>query len=193
MVRAEGRSFCAGAHFRSDDAPDPTQGTSFETQTGALPQRVGHPHLRVPPVPLVAAVHGAAIGAGFGLALACDVCVTGRGGWFQANFVRLGIHPGFALSTTSKRSCEPARTWPSALPNSRRLFWVVPGAASGAACEAHWPVPEGKTSAQRVSGPPKSAWSRVNQSYCSGCVTAPRLTGGGRLLAASARASTGAR
>ncbi len=51
------------------------------------------------PVPLVAAVQGAAIGAGFGLALACDLCVVGELGWFQANFVRLGIHPGFALST----------------------------------------------------------------------------------------------
>ena len=78
--------------------PTATQGTSFETQTGAFYAQA----IRIfeSPVPLVAAVHGAAIGAGFGLALACDVCVTGRDGWFQANFVRLGIHPGFALSTT---------------------------------------------------------------------------------------------
>jgi len=98
VVCSEGRSFCAGADFRSDDAPDPTHGASFETQTGAFYAQA----IRIfeSPVPLVAAVHGAAIGAGFGLALACDLCVIGRGGWFQANFVRLGIHPGFALSTT---------------------------------------------------------------------------------------------
>src|ERR1039458_3921407 len=46
--------------------------------------------------------------------------------------------------------------WPSALPNSRRLFWFVPGAASGAACAAQRPEPETKTSAQRGSGPPRS-------------------------------------
>ncbi len=58
---------------------------------------------------MVAAVHGAAIGAGFGLALACDVRVVGAGGWFQANFVRLGIHPGFALSTVLPAVVGPAR------------------------------------------------------------------------------------
>jgi enoyl-CoA hydratase/carnithine racemase len=57
----------------------------------------------------VAAVQGAAIGAGFGLALACDLCVVGERGWFQANFVRLGIHPGFALSTTLPRAVGPGR------------------------------------------------------------------------------------
>jgi enoyl-CoA hydratase/carnithine racemase len=61
------------------------------------------------PVPLVAAVQGAAIGAGLGLALACDLCVVGELGWFQANFVRLGIHPGFALSTTLPRVVGPGR------------------------------------------------------------------------------------
>ena len=61
------------------------------------------------PVPVVAAVHGAAIGAGFGLALACDVRVMGAGGWFQANFVRLGIHPGFALSRVLPDVIGPAR------------------------------------------------------------------------------------
>ena len=61
------------------------------------------------PLPLVAAVQGAAIGAGFGLALACDICVVGELGWFQANFVRLGIHPGFALSTTLPRVVGPGR------------------------------------------------------------------------------------
>jgi enoyl-CoA hydratase/carnithine racemase len=58
---------------------------------------------------VVAAVQGAAIGAGFGLALACDLRVLGTGGWFQANFVRLGIHPGFALSTVLPAVLGPAR------------------------------------------------------------------------------------
>jgi enoyl-CoA hydratase/carnithine racemase len=107
VLCSEGRSFCAGADFRSGDAPDPTDRGGFEKQTAAFYQQA----VRVfeSPVPLVAAVQGAAIGAGFGLALACDLCVVGELGWFQANFVRLGIHPGFALSTTLPAVVGPGR------------------------------------------------------------------------------------
>ena len=107
VVCSEGRSFCAGADFRSGDAPDPTDQGNFEERTGAFYKQA----VRIfeSPLPLVAAVQGAAIGAGFGLALACDLCVVGELGWFQANFVRLGIHPGFALSTTLPRVVGPGR------------------------------------------------------------------------------------
>jgi enoyl-CoA hydratase/carnithine racemase len=107
VVCSEGRSFCAGADFRAGDAPDPTDDSGFETRTSAFYDQAAR--IFASPVPLVAAVHGAAIGAGFGLALACDVCVAGEGAWFQANFVRLGIHPGFALSTTLPRAVGPGR------------------------------------------------------------------------------------
>jgi len=107
VVCSEGRSFCAGADFRSGQAPDPTEQQSFEERTAAFYKQA----VRVfdSPVPLVAAVQGAAIGAGFGLALACDLCVVGELGWFQANFVRLGIHPGFALSATLPQVVGPGR------------------------------------------------------------------------------------
>lgn len=108
VLCSEGRSFCAGADFRSDQAPDPTDADAFARQTGAFYEQAAR--LFEAPVPLVAAVHGAAIGAGFGLALACDVRVVGERGWFQANFVRLGIHPGFALSLTVPRLVGPGRT-----------------------------------------------------------------------------------
>ena len=101
VLGSEGRSFCAGADFRSSEAPDPTVGRDFTETTGAFYRQA----VRVfaAPVPLVAAVQGAAIGAGFGLALACDLRVVGPGAFFQANFVRLGIHPGFALSAIVPR------------------------------------------------------------------------------------------
>jgi 2-(1,2-epoxy-1,2-dihydrophenyl)acetyl-CoA isomerase len=98
VVTANGRSFCAGADFRSPDAPDPTDGAGFERRTGAFYEQAAR--VFAAPLPTIAAVQGAAIGAGFGLALACDVRVVGSRAWFQANFVRLGIHPGFALSWT---------------------------------------------------------------------------------------------
>jgi 2-(1,2-epoxy-1,2-dihydrophenyl)acetyl-CoA isomerase len=107
VVASEGRSFCAGADFRSDDAPDPTDHDDFERRTGAFYAQAAR--VFGSPVPTVAAIQGAAIGAGFGLALACDVRVVGPRGWFQVNFVRLGIHPGFALSLTLPRTVGPGR------------------------------------------------------------------------------------
>ncbi len=107
VLAAEGRSFCAGADFKASDSPDPTDGGGFAAQTGAFYRQA----LRIfaAPVPLVSAVHGAAIGAGFGLALACDLRVVGRRAFFQANFVRIGIHPGFALSALLPRFVGPGR------------------------------------------------------------------------------------
>lgn len=107
VLASEGRSFCAGANFRSNEAPDPTEGGGFEAQTGAFYAQAAR--VFDSPLPVVAAIQGAAIGAGFGLALACDVRVVGADGWFQANFVRLGIHPGFALSTVLPQVIGPAR------------------------------------------------------------------------------------
>jgi enoyl-CoA hydratase len=46
------------------------------------------------PVPTVAAVNGPAIGAGFNLALACDVRIVGESAVFDSRFVHLPIHPG---------------------------------------------------------------------------------------------------
>lgn len=106
VLAAEGRSFCAGADFRSPVAPDPVAGDDFEKVTGAFYEQA----VRVfaAPVPVVAAVGGAAIGAGLGIALACDLRVAGERAWFQANFTRLGIHPGFALSATLPRLIGPS-------------------------------------------------------------------------------------
>jgi 2-(1,2-epoxy-1,2-dihydrophenyl)acetyl-CoA isomerase len=54
-------------------------------------------------VPIVAAVQGAAIGAGFGLALVADVRVTAPESRFAVNFSRLGFHPGFGISVLLPR------------------------------------------------------------------------------------------
>lgn len=53
--------------------------------------------------PIVAAVAGAAVGAGLGLALVADFRVSCAEARFSANFNRLGIHPGFGMSVTLPR------------------------------------------------------------------------------------------
>jgi enoyl-CoA hydratase/carnithine racemase len=50
--------------------------------------------------PIIAAVHGPAIGGGLGLALMADFRVTCAEATFSANFTKLGFHPGFGLTVT---------------------------------------------------------------------------------------------
>ncbi len=107
VLASEGRSFCAGANFRSASAPNPSAGSTFDDFARAFYGQASR--VFASPVPLVAAIHGPAIGAGLGLALACDLRVIGAGAWVQANFVHLGIHPGFALSVTLERLVGPGR------------------------------------------------------------------------------------
>jgi enoyl-CoA hydratase len=50
--------------------------------------------LRFAPVPTIAVVTGAAIGAGVNLPLACDIVVAGESARFDPRFLDVGIHPG---------------------------------------------------------------------------------------------------
>jgi 2-(1,2-epoxy-1,2-dihydrophenyl)acetyl-CoA isomerase len=51
-------------------------------------------------IPVVAAVQGAAIGGGLGVALSADFRVASPESRFAANFARLGFHHGFGLTVT---------------------------------------------------------------------------------------------
>ncbi|MGH6970440.1 MAG: enoyl-CoA hydratase/isomerase family protein, partial [Caulobacteraceae bacterium] len=53
--------------------------------------------------PIVAAVQGAAVGAGLGLALVADFRVGAPEARFASNFVKLGFHPGFGVTHTLPR------------------------------------------------------------------------------------------
>jgi enoyl-CoA hydratase/carnithine racemase len=88
VLCSEGRHFCAGA--------DLTSGT--ERTVGEL---YGHAvRLFEAELPVVAAVTGAAIGGGLGLALSADFRVASAESRFAANFSRLGFHHGFGLTVT---------------------------------------------------------------------------------------------
>jgi enoyl-CoA hydratase len=61
------------------------------------------------PCPALAALNGAAIGAGLCVALGCDLRVASREARLGLNFTRLGIHPGMGASWTLPRLVGPAR------------------------------------------------------------------------------------
>lgn len=62
------------------------------------------------PLPTVAAVNGAAVGAGCNLALACDLRIAGRSAVFDARFLRIGIHPGGGHTWLLDRAAGPQTT-----------------------------------------------------------------------------------
>jgi enoyl-CoA hydratase len=78
-------AFCAGA-----DLSD--LGRSKEAGLRAIYE--GFLRIARSPLPTVAAVNGAAVGAGMNLALCCDVRLVARSARFDTRFLQLGIHPG---------------------------------------------------------------------------------------------------
>jgi len=92
VLCSQGKHFCAGADFSSGDRSYTTE----ELYAAAV--RIFRARK-----PIVAAVQGAAIGGGLGLALAADFRVAAPEARFSANFARLGFHPGFGLSVTLPR------------------------------------------------------------------------------------------
>ncbi len=95
VLTSQGRVFCAGANFNA--GPD-DQDVRDPGQLYAQAMRLFRTKK-----PVVAAVQGAAVGAGLGLALSADFRVTCSEARFSANFNRLGFHPGFGLSVTLPR------------------------------------------------------------------------------------------
>src|ERR1700733_3385578 len=91
VLCAEGKHFCAGASLGSDD-------NGLHGGPGALYREAIR--LFEAGKPVVAAVHGAAIGGGLGLACSADFRVGCPEARFAANFARLGFHHGFGLSVT---------------------------------------------------------------------------------------------
>ncbi len=96
LLAAEGRNFCAGADFSA-----PARDTVGDREGGHLYQQAVRLFRTAKPV--VAAVQGAAVGGGLGLAMVADFRVASAESRFAANFNRLGFHPGFGLSVTLPR------------------------------------------------------------------------------------------
>ncbi len=101
VLQAEGKNFCAGADLvRSESAGG--LGSVNPLYDEAV-------RLFSAQKPIVAAVQGAAIGAGLGLAVVADFRIASPDAKFAANFVKLGFHPGFGLTHTLPRLIGPTK------------------------------------------------------------------------------------
>ncbi len=111
VLCAEGKHFCAGADF-SRAAEDRLSPGELYVQAIRLFRTAK---------PVVAAVQGAAIGGGLGLALSADFRVAAPSSKFAANFSRLGFHPGFGLTATL----------PRVVGQQKALEWMLTGERFG--------------------------------------------------------------
>ena len=100
VLASQGKAFCAGANFGSTDKADGERAAKLDQDEAILNlYREGNRLFRTRK-PIIAAVHGAAVGGGLGLAMMADFRVTCPEARFSANFTRLGFHPGFGLTVT---------------------------------------------------------------------------------------------
>ena len=97
VLTSAGKVFCAGADLVSPG------GVGAEGMQGINPLYVEAVRLFSAKKPIVAAIQGAAVGAGLGLALVADFRVAAPEARFTANFVKLGFHPGFGITYTLPR------------------------------------------------------------------------------------------
>jgi enoyl-CoA hydratase len=98
VVTGAAPAFCAGANLGN-----------LAEATGESLSKVYEGFLRIArsPLPTIAAVNGAAVGAGMNLALGCDVRIAARRAKFDTRFLNIGIHPGGGHTWMMRRIAGP--------------------------------------------------------------------------------------
>lgn len=100
VLCSEGKHFCAGANFGSNERAAELEKRTENDRNPLYDEAV---RLFRCKKPVIAAVQGAAVGGGFGLALMADFRVVCPATRMTANFVKLGFTPGFGLTHTLER------------------------------------------------------------------------------------------
>ncbi|MEY8015375.1 enoyl-CoA hydratase [Mycobacterium servetii] len=102
VVTGAGKAFCAGADLSALGAAGAGAAEAGLQRLYDGFMAVGNCRL-----PTIAAVNGAAVGAGLNLALAADVRIAGPGALFDARFQKLGLHPGGGATWMLQRAVGP--------------------------------------------------------------------------------------
>lgn len=111
VLHGAGRGLCAGSDLAGLAAIDDEGRAAFEADSGRLARTImAHPK------PILAAVHGFAIGGGLTLAAACDIVVTAPDARWSLPEVPIGLFPAWGLEAVTLRVGRPA---------ARRLSWGI--------------------------------------------------------------------
>ena len=101
VVTGSPPAFCAGANLGNlAEADGSSLGNIYE----------GFLRVARSPLPTIAAVNGAAVGAGMNLALGCDVRLAARRAKFDTRFLQIGLHPGGGHTWMFRRIAGPQAT-----------------------------------------------------------------------------------
>jgi enoyl-CoA hydratase len=102
VITGDGPAFCAGA-----DLSHLSSSATGGAEAGLRAIYEGFLRIGRSPLPTLAAVNGAAVGAGMNLALICDVRLAGHRARFDTRFLQLGLHPGGGHTWMSQRIAGP--------------------------------------------------------------------------------------
>jgi 2-(1,2-epoxy-1,2-dihydrophenyl)acetyl-CoA isomerase len=116
ILTGAGRAFCGGQDLEEATAPD-SQGPGHRLGTYYNPNLLA---LRALEKPVIAAVNGAAAGAGMGLALACDLRLLAEGATFVPAFSAIGLVPDSGTSWLTVALLGPSRAF-AWLTSGRRM------------------------------------------------------------------------
>lgn len=110
VLTGAGRAFCSGQDLGEAQAVDPDFGRILREEYEPMLRA-----LKDAPIPTLAAVNGAAAGAGANLALAADVVIAARSAVFVQAFARIGLIPDAGGTWILPRSVGMARAMGAAL------------------------------------------------------------------------------
>jgi enoyl-CoA hydratase len=102
VVTGDAPAFCAGA-----DLSHLSSSAEGGAETGLRNIYEGFLRIGRSPLPTLAAVNGAAVGAGMNLALVCDVRLAAQRAKFDTRFLQLGLHPGGGHTWMARRILGP--------------------------------------------------------------------------------------
>jgi len=160
VITGEGRAFCAG-----QDLAD--RGTAANLDLERTLRDEYEPMLKAIfdcPVPVIAAVNGAAAGAGANLALAADVVIASEDAVFLQAFTRIGLIPDAGGTYWLPRQVGMARAMGAALfaepvTAKQAVEWgMIWEAVPADAFEAHW-----RARAAKLAEGPTAAYARVKK------------------------------
>jgi enoyl-CoA hydratase len=94
VIAAQGKGFCAGANLSGGD--EPPERAKDRGPVGIIYMHQEHlaemiVAIRELPLPVIAAVHGGAVGGGLAITLACDLRIASDDAFFASQFIRVGL------------------------------------------------------------------------------------------------------
>ncbi len=111
LLSGAGNGFCAGSDLRGLASMDAAGQSHFEAESGRVARLLSDC-----PKPVVAAVHGFAVGGGLTLAVAADIVVTSRAAKWSLPEVPIGLFPAWGLGAVERRCGVTV---------ARRLSWGI--------------------------------------------------------------------